>query len=103
VYRAPCNSKIAAPARLNGLSPAYIRTYPDVDPGVYQQTNLERIEITRNMSVGATDKPAQDSAERRQVTVMFADMVGSTALSGRITSDKTLSSVPTASHCSSRR
>jgi len=32
----------------------------------------------------ATDKAAKDSAERRQVTVMFADMVGSTALSGRM-------------------
>jgi class 3 adenylate cyclase len=31
-----------------------------------------------------TDKTASDAAERRQVTVMFADMVGSTALSGRM-------------------
>src|SRR6476646_2394615 len=29
----------------------------------------------------ATDKAAQDTAERRQVTVMFSDLVGSTALS----------------------
>jgi class 3 adenylate cyclase/predicted ATPase len=29
----------------------------------------------------ATDKAAQDAAERRQVTVMFSDLVGSTALS----------------------
>jgi hypothetical protein len=29
----------------------------------------------------ATDKAAQDTAQRRQVTVMFADLVGSTALS----------------------
>ena len=29
-------------------------------------------------------KPAQDAAERRQVTVMFADLVGSTALSARM-------------------
>src|SRR6476660_9676604 len=29
----------------------------------------------------ATDKAARDSAERRQVTVMFSDLVGSTALS----------------------
>ena len=29
-------------------------------------------------------KPAQDTAERRQVTVMFCDLVGSTALSGRM-------------------
>src|SRR5579864_4997220 len=32
----------------------------------------------------ATDKAAQDSAERRQVTVMFSDLVGSTALSARL-------------------
>ena len=29
-------------------------------------------------------KPAQDTAERRHVTVMFSDLVGSTALSGRM-------------------
>ena len=29
-------------------------------------------------------KPAQDTAERRHVTVMFCDLVGSTALSGRM-------------------
>jgi class 3 adenylate cyclase len=29
-------------------------------------------------------KPAQDTAERRQVTVMFSDLVGSTALSARM-------------------
>jgi class 3 adenylate cyclase len=29
-------------------------------------------------------KPAQDAAERRQVTVMFSDLVGSTALSARM-------------------
>src|SRR6516225_3782047 len=29
----------------------------------------------------AADKAAQDSAERRQVTVMFSDLVGSTVLS----------------------
>src|SRR6202049_2295647 len=32
----------------------------------------------------ATDKAAQDTAERRQVTVMFSDLVGSTALSARL-------------------
>jgi hypothetical protein len=32
----------------------------------------------------ATDKGAQDTAERRQVTVMFSDLVGSTALSARM-------------------
>src|SRR5580704_17553313 len=29
-------------------------------------------------------RPGQDTAERRQVTVMFSDLVGSTALSGRM-------------------
>src|SRR5215475_2193393 len=32
----------------------------------------------------ATDKVAKDAAERRQVTVMFSDLVGSTALSARL-------------------
>jgi class 3 adenylate cyclase len=32
----------------------------------------------------ATDKAAQDIAERRQLTVMFVDLVGSTALSARL-------------------
>src|ERR1700680_4621459 len=32
----------------------------------------------------ATDKAAEDRAERRQVTVMFSDLVGSTALSARM-------------------
>jgi hypothetical protein len=31
-----------------------------------------------------TDKAAKDTAERRQLTVMFSDLVGSTALSGRM-------------------
>src|SRR5947208_13884728 len=31
-----------------------------------------------------TDKSAKDTTERRQVTVMFADLVGSTALSARM-------------------
>jgi class 3 adenylate cyclase len=32
----------------------------------------------------ATDNVAKDTAERRQVTVMFSDLVGSTALSARL-------------------
>jgi class 3 adenylate cyclase len=32
----------------------------------------------------ATEPKAQDTAERRQVTVMFSDLVGSTALSARM-------------------
>src|ERR1700758_3456886 len=35
----------------------------------------------------AADKTAQDTAERRQVTVMFSDLVGSTALSARMDLD----------------
>jgi class 3 adenylate cyclase len=31
-----------------------------------------------------TDETAKDTAERRQVTVMFSDLVGSTALSARL-------------------
>src|SRR5215471_8136120 len=31
-----------------------------------------------------TDRTAKDSAERRQLTVMFCDLVGSTALSARM-------------------
>ena len=34
--------------------------------------------------IAATESKAQDTAERRQVTVMFSDLVGSTALSGRM-------------------
>src|ERR1700726_2334672 len=32
----------------------------------------------------AADRAAKDTAERRQVTVMFSDLVGSTALSARL-------------------
>src|SRR5262249_40126881 len=32
----------------------------------------------------ATDKATKDTAERRQITVMFSDLVGSTALSARM-------------------
>ena len=71
----------------------------------------------------ATEPKVQDAAERRHVTVMFCDLVGSTALSARMdpedlrevistyqvtsrfrrTSGTTLSSVLMASLCSSRR
>ena len=34
--------------------------------------------------VAATEPKTQDTAERRQVTVMFSDLVGSTALSARM-------------------
>jgi hypothetical protein len=39
--------------------------------------------LTTEPAVG-TEPKAQDTAERRQVTVMFSDLVGSTALSGRM-------------------
>jgi class 3 adenylate cyclase len=35
-------------------------------------------------SAGATEPTPQDTAERRQVTVMFSDLAGSTALSARM-------------------
>ena len=37
-----------------------------------------------SMPVAASPPPRTDSAERRQLTVMFCDLVGSTALSGRL-------------------
>ena len=36
------------------------------------------------VSAAATEPKPQDTAERRQVTVMFSDLVGSTALSARM-------------------
>jgi hypothetical protein len=41
-----------------------------------------RFTVSRNATTLHT--PAQDTAERRQVTVMFSDLVGSTALSTRM-------------------
>jgi class 3 adenylate cyclase len=38
----------------------------------------------RERGSGATGEPTRTSAERRQVTVMFSDLVGSTALSARM-------------------
>jgi class 3 adenylate cyclase len=40
--------------------------------------------ITTAPPAEAAPKPVQDTAERRQVTVMFSDLVGSTALSARM-------------------
>jgi class 3 adenylate cyclase len=37
-----------------------------------------------NTTSAATEPKTQDTAERRQVTVMFSDLVGSTALSARM-------------------
>ena len=41
-------------------------------------------EAPSSMPVAATELKTQDTAERRQVTVMFSDLVGSTALSARM-------------------
>ena len=38
----------------------------------------------RQTDVPPTEPKPQDTAERRQVTVMFSDLVGSTALSARM-------------------
>jgi class 3 adenylate cyclase len=59
----------------------------------HRRTLLDAIALLRTEMVAkappietppATQKPAQDTAERRQVTVMFSDLVGSTALSARM-------------------
>jgi hypothetical protein len=40
--------------------------------------------VAPNPAIDAVIAPPQDTAERRQVTVMFSDLVGSTALSARM-------------------
>ena len=50
-----------------------------------------RVESTPSLAPDAFDK-IRSEAERRQLTVMFCDLVGSTALSGRLT---TAGSIPT--------
>ena len=40
--------------------------------------------IPRSVQPVVTEPTAQDTAERRQITVMFSDLVGSTALSVRM-------------------
>ena len=54
-----------------------------VGPVGHRRKLLDAIAALR-ADVSATDKTAADTAERRQVTVMFSDLVGSTALSGRM-------------------
>ena len=44
-------------------------------------------------------KPAQDTAERRQVTVIFCDLVGSTALSGRMDREDLREVIPAYQNC----
>ena len=39
---------------------------------------------SRQVSAPTASEPPKDTAERRQVTVMFSDLVGSTALSARM-------------------
>ena len=49
--------------------------------------NIDATAQTASSAVGATvavDVSPRDTAERRQVTVMFCDLVGSTALSARM-------------------
>jgi len=41
-------------------------------------------EVPPAVTAGSRDAPAQVDAERRQLTVMFCDLVGSTALSARL-------------------
>jgi class 3 adenylate cyclase len=50
---------------------------------------LKMLRAIRELSIGApaptqSEQKPQDTAERRQVTVMFSDLVGSTALSTRM-------------------
>ena len=47
----------------------------------------------------ATDKAAKDAAERRQVTVMFSDLVGSTALSARMDLEDLREVISDYQHC----
>jgi class 3 adenylate cyclase len=41
-------------------------------------------ELPQSVKAARTEPQLQDAAERRQVTVMFSDLVGSTALSARL-------------------
>ena len=59
--------------------------------GVALGDRLKILRAIRELSAAAVAQPApaaalvlQDSAERRQLTVMFCDLVGSTALSGKL-------------------
>src|SRR6516165_7961276 len=50
----------------------------------------------------ATDKAAQDTAERRHITVMFADLVGSTALSAHMDPEDLREVISTYQKCVAR-
>jgi class 3 adenylate cyclase/tetratricopeptide (TPR) repeat protein len=45
---------------------------------------IAELAIPANASPTAISRPAPEAAERRQLTVMFCDLVGSTAISGRL-------------------
>jgi class 3 adenylate cyclase len=53
----------------------------------------------RTQSPVVTDANAQDAAQRRQLTVMFCDLVGSTALSGRLDPEDLRSIIGGYHHC----
>jgi class 3 adenylate cyclase len=46
--------------------------------------DLEKLGVLVTVAPAAVDTSPRDAAERRQVTVMFSDLVGSTALSARM-------------------
>ena len=52
-------------------------------PSLYCELTRARSADYRS-SLDTPKRPPQDTAERRQVTVMFSDLVGSTALSARM-------------------
>jgi class 3 adenylate cyclase len=55
-----------------------------VGPVGHRRILLEAIAALRNDASGKAPPSPEDRAERRQVTVMFSDLVGSTALSARM-------------------
>ncbi len=59
---------------------------------------LSRAPGTADKSLAPSEKPAKD-AERRQLTVMFCDLVGSTALSGKLDPEDMREIVAAYHHC----
>jgi class 3 adenylate cyclase len=56
---------------------------------IAELTNVEKNEPTPAVAAATAVFPqSHDAAERRQVTVMFADLVGSTALSANLHTEK---------------
>ena len=80
----------------NGISVAVLRHLTDQDLkdiGVLARSSAEnasgdrracRRSCRQRLQPDAHEPKSQDTAERRQVTVMFSDLVGSTALSARM-------------------